>query len=48
MEDPKDVGTFQSLLSMFLSVYRGRSVDTIGTTYVEKNTIQINRCSESR
>ena len=38
MEDQKDVGAFQSLLSRFLSVYRDRSVDTIGTTYVEKNT----------
>ena len=38
MEDPKDVRTFQSLLSMFLSVYRDRSVDTVGTRYVDKNT----------
>ena len=38
MEDSKEIGTFQSLLSVFLSLYRCCSVDTIVTTYVEENS----------
>ena len=33
----KTSGHFKCLLSMFLSVYRDRSVDTVGTRYVDKN-----------